>query len=249
MIDLHAHPLPGLDDGAPDLAAGVALVEAAAHAGVTAIAATPHVRSDFPTTSAQMRAGVDALRDALAGIVPVDVATGAEVATSFLPGLDDDEIVHLTLGGSGRYLLVELPDYGWSVGIELSLQRLTGLGIRPVIAHPERNDLVQERPERMRPLVDAGAVLQITARTTVGERRPTADTSAALLRLGLVHLVASDAHSAPREGRRSPWTVALDEPLRELLCVTNPASILKGDDVQAAPPRGAGFRRLLRGGR
>jgi protein-tyrosine phosphatase len=246
MIDLHSHPLPGLDDGAPDLTAGVALVRAAQQAGVTVIAATPHVRDDFPTTAAQMTNGVAALARAVGGDAGIAVTTGAEVAAVYLQRLDDDEIIGLTLGSSGRYLLVELPYSGWSIGIELAFQRLTALGIQPLIAHPERNNLVQERPARLESLVEAGARVQVTARATRSRYdRPSAVTAAALVRLGLVHVVASDAHAAPKTADYSPWEVGLADDLVERLCLVNPTAILQGEDVpHRARTSGSLLRRL-----
>ena len=48
MIDLHSHVLPGLDDG-PDLIEGsIEFVRAAAAQGTTVLAATPHLRDDYP---------------------------------------------------------------------------------------------------------------------------------------------------------------------------------------------------------
>ena len=43
MIDLHAHLLPGIDDGPPDLAAALALADAAVRDGTRVVAATPHI--------------------------------------------------------------------------------------------------------------------------------------------------------------------------------------------------------------
>ncbi len=246
MIDVHCHPLPGLDDGASDLASGVELVRAAAHAGVSTLAATPHVRDDFPTTAAQMKDGVRALRTALGTDAAIEVTTGAEVAATYLQRLTDDDLREFTLGGSGRYLLVELPDEGWSLGIELALDRLAGLSIRPVLAHPERNDLVREHPERLASLVEAGALVQITARATGRSMgKATAVTAAKLLRLGLVHVVASDAHAAPGVGP-APWEIDLPDPLKEQLSVTNPAAILAGEDVEPPRRRGSPLRQRLR---
>lgn len=51
MIDLHSHFLPGLDDGATDLAGALEIARAAVADGITAIAATPLVREDYPTTA------------------------------------------------------------------------------------------------------------------------------------------------------------------------------------------------------
>lgn len=245
MIDLHSHPLPGLDDGAPDLAAAVDLVRAAQAAGVTRLAATPHVRDDYPTRSAAIQEGLETVRGALGGAA-IELIAGAELAVSYLHHLSDDEIAGLTLGG-GRYALVELPYTGWFVGTELTLGRLRDLGIQTLLAHPERNDLIRDRPERLEVLVAAGALVQITARSThSGSRSPAAEAARALLKRGLVHVVASDAHSAPLAGRRSPWQVDLPDRLRERFCVENPAAILAGEPVDRAVPRQSLWRRLQR---
>lgn len=42
MIDLHAHLLPGIDDGAPDLATALALARVAVADGITHMVCTPH---------------------------------------------------------------------------------------------------------------------------------------------------------------------------------------------------------------
>ncbi|MGI6149842.1 MAG: CpsB/CapC family capsule biosynthesis tyrosine phosphatase, partial [Limnochordia bacterium] len=42
MIDLHTHILPGVDDGAEDLAMAIEMAEAAVRGGITVVAATPH---------------------------------------------------------------------------------------------------------------------------------------------------------------------------------------------------------------
>ena len=47
-IDLHAHVLPGIDDGPDDLEEALAMLRAAADSGIATIAATPHLRADFP---------------------------------------------------------------------------------------------------------------------------------------------------------------------------------------------------------
>lgn len=245
VIDLHSHLLPGLDDGAPDLAAAVELVRAAQAAGVTRLAATPHVRDDYPTRPAAIQEGLETVRAALGGAT-IELIAGAELAVSYLHRLSDDELAGLTLGG-GRYALIELPYTGWFVGTELALGRLRDLGIQPLLAHPERNDLIRERPERLEVLVAAGAIVQLTARSThSGSRSPAAAAARALLNRGLVHVVASDAHAPSPAGRRSPWQVDLPDRLRERFCVENPAAILAGEPVEGGIRRRSLVRRLRR---
>ena len=65
MIDLHTHILPGIDDGARTLDDALKMARAFAADGVSVIAATPHVRDDFPTSADAMLRAVDALRHVL----------------------------------------------------------------------------------------------------------------------------------------------------------------------------------------
>ena len=41
MIDLHCHILPGIDDGATDVAVSLAMARASVEQGVTVVACTP----------------------------------------------------------------------------------------------------------------------------------------------------------------------------------------------------------------
>src|SRR5205085_3142216 len=80
-VDIHAHVLPGIDDGPSALADSIALARAAAGAGTATIAATPHVRSDFPRVRVHELAERCAeVREALAREqVAIELVAGAEV--------------------------------------------------------------------------------------------------------------------------------------------------------------------------
>ena len=54
MVDLHSHILPGLDDGARTFEESVEIVLNSARDGISVMAATPHVRDDYPTAAATM---------------------------------------------------------------------------------------------------------------------------------------------------------------------------------------------------
>ncbi len=113
MIDLHSHLLPNVDDGARSLAEAIELARAAQADGVTAIAATPHVRDDFRTSPATIEHGVATLRAELAAAgVAIDVLQGAEVDIDMLWEIDVADLRRLTLAG-GSYLLLETPYRGW----------------------------------------------------------------------------------------------------------------------------------------
>lgn len=213
-MDLHSHVLPGIDDGANSFEDSVEIARAAERDGISVIAATPHVRDDFPTRAETMLALVDGLRERLrTDGVKVDIRPGGEVAFDKIAELGSDEVRRFCLAGNPRYLLVETPYLGWPLALGETFFRLLLMGITPVLAHPERNPLVQEDPLRLRSLVDSGVLVQLTASSIDGRagKRVTA-TARRLLELELAHLVASDAHRpAVRMGGMAAALEAIDD--------------------------------------
>ena len=49
MTDIHAHILPGIDDGAPDMRQALQMAELAVGSGVKTVVATPHCIDYAPT--------------------------------------------------------------------------------------------------------------------------------------------------------------------------------------------------------
>jgi len=239
LIDLHSHVLPGLDDGAATLAEALEMCAAVAADGVEILVATPHVRAaDYPTTPEQMET---ALAELQAADPPVQVLPGGELDLEELdrPG---EELARFGLGGTTA-LLVETPYLGWPLDLAERMFRLQVQGFRPVLAHPERNPDVQERPELLEPIVDGGTLVQVTAASVEGRvGRRARGAARRLLELGLVHVFASDAHTP--DVRAAGLTGAVnaigDDRLARWLTVDVPGAILAGSDV---PPRPARARR------
>jgi protein-tyrosine phosphatase len=196
VIDLHTHILPGLDDGARTVEDAFEMARRCVREGVTAVAATPHVRDDYPTSADVMLRTVRALQRALdQHNVPLVVLPGAEVAVDWISRLHETELRRLTLAGGGRYLLVETPYRGWPVDLLEHVLRLRVAGFTPVLAHPERNPVVQATPSVLAPLVQGGTLVQVTAASLDGRLGdPSRDTAQRLVSAGLAHIVASDAH-------------------------------------------------------
>jgi protein-tyrosine phosphatase len=185
--------LPGLDDGAADLEDALAICRAAAADGIEAIAGTPHVRSDYPTTPDDMESAFARVQSAAADVIRV--LPGGELALDEL-WRANDELARFGLGGNPRYLLVETPYFGWPLDIAPTLAALLERGFTPVLAHPERNGDVQGRPELIAQLVELGVLVQVTAASVDGRGGRRARACAfALLEQRCVHLIASDAHA------------------------------------------------------
>jgi protein-tyrosine phosphatase len=244
VIDLHTHVLPGLDDGTRSLAEARELALEAAEDGVTALAATPHVRDDWPTTPGTMEDAVAELREDFARHgVPMQVLHGAEVALDLLWAIPPEDLPRLTIAQTGRYLLLEVPYRGWPFAFESAVTRLLELGVTPLLAHPERNPEVQDRPDRVRGVVEAGALVQVTAASIEGSRDRAAQAAARrLLDLGFVHVIASDSHGPhiARQGMADA-AAALDDPaLAKYLTVDVPGAIAAGEPVPERPQVGLG---------
>jgi protein-tyrosine phosphatase len=243
LIDLHSHVLPTLDDGVKTIDEALALCTAAAADGVEVLAATPHVRHDYPTTPAQMEEALAAL---CAANPAVQVISGGELDLAELDR-PKDELARFGLGGT-RWLLVETPYWGWPLDITERLFQLRLQGFGVVLAHPERNADVQERPELLDPLVAGGTLVQLTAASVDGRlgQRP-ARCTRALIDRGLAHLIASDAHAPDVRavGLGSAVASLRDEELARWLTDDVPRSILH--DVETPPrPKIRPRRRWLR---
>lgn len=203
MIDLHCHLLPGIDDGARDLDDALAMTRQAAQDGIRAICATPHIRHDHAIDIGSLAGRVTALRDAGAA---VEVLAGGEVAETELPALGVAELGAVALAG-GRWILLEPAPGPIGDGLLESVAALAAHGFGAVVAHPERHagpDLV----ERLAAVREAGALVQVTAAYV------TEPWMAALIRAGVVDVIASDAHTT--HGGRPVRLSGAAEALREL---------------------------------
>jgi protein-tyrosine phosphatase len=235
VIDLHTHVLPGIDDGARSLDDSRAIAREAAADGISVLAATPHVRDDYPTTAETMEGAVAEVRaDFAEQGIPVEIVHGAEIDLSLLWAIPPAELRRLTLAQTGRYLLLEFPYRGWPLALDSAVTRLVELGVTPLLAHPERNPEVQDRPDRVRRLIDAGALVQVTAASLESARDRSAQAAAVrLLELGLVHVLASDSHGPHiRRWGLGPVARGLGDPeLAHYLTVEVPGAILAGETV------------------
>lgn len=239
VIDLHFHCLPGIDDGPEDWEGAVALCRAAAVDGITSLIATPHVlRAPWVNEDAAVRDQLILKLNTLLGGRP-SILAGCEYFFSA------DAVDLWEKGRAGpliglnrsRYLLMELPHGPLPPTLHGILHELALIKVVPVLAHPERNRAFAEDPGALKELVSRGAVVQITAASLLGlfGDGPLA-ASEEFLRSGLVHLVASDAHSvayrpprlsAARERVRKVWGDEVEMGIFE----ANPRAVLSSDPL------------------
>lgn len=239
MVDLHSHILPGLDDGALDISEALEMARAMADDGVYVVAGTPHVRADYPTTPSAMTEALARLRAAVAlSGIDIDVRGGGEISLDQLDRLDENVVAQFGLGGNPRLLLIEYPYYGRPLTLARECAKLRLRGIVPIVAHPERNTAVQERPADLEGIVRAGAFVQLTAASVDGRHgRAAAESARRLLEFELAHLVASDAHAPDvRQAGLSGAVKALGGgELARWLTTDVPCALLAGEELPRRP--------------
>ena len=232
MIDCHCHILPGIDDGASDIEESVAMAKIAFADGISRIVATPHV-SDARISPGDIIKRVEELnRHLIESQVPVRIYPAAEVSIS----LDLPLFAQYTINQT-EYVLVELPPDFFPPFTANLLSWLLSEGLRPIIAHPERNTGVVRDPDRLFDVLQDGILLQITAGSLTGEFGIDSQICAELLLdSGKVHIIASDAHSC--EFRQPILSKAVEAASRRIgaeqarrLARDNPAEILEGRTV------------------
>ena len=200
MIDLHCHLLPGIDDGAEDLAMALEMARIAVADGIRTVACTPHIYPGlYDNDAVGIRAAIEVLQTALdeAGI-PLRLVEGADthLAPTLVADLRAGRVP--TLGGS-RYLLLEPPHHVAPPRFEEAVFELAAAGYVPVITHPERLTWVEEHYDVFVRLAQRGCWMQITAGALTGRfGRRSRYWGERFLGEGHAHLLATDAHHPTR---------------------------------------------------
>lgn len=252
MIDLHNHILPGVDDGAADLAESVAIARQFAAEGVVRIAATPHnnTESGPRIDAAAVREKVQSLRLELEREqVGLTVEPGQEIFLTPHTSALLAEGAACALG-DGKSVLVEVPFETRPTYLEEALFRLQLAGYQPILAHPERYSFVHRDPASLDDLVARGVVLQLTAPALLGEYGKGVRTVAErLVRRRLYALAASDRHHPEQrrslEALHQRLTTMVDAELADLLLRHNPAHVLDGSEIVVPEPPGPAQRTSL----
>lgn len=196
MIDVHSHILPGVDDGAKTWEIAEQMCRMALADGTTHMVATPHSNDEYAYDRVALQQKLDELQRR---VPEIELSLGCDMHLSF----DNIELAMREPArfaiGNTRYLLVEFSDYNVPPTIINVLLDLQSAGLVPIITHPERNPVLQRHPEYVQQFAENGCLIQVTANSITGfwgsgPKRY----SESLLKKGLVHLIASDAHETKR---------------------------------------------------
>ena len=196
-FDFHSHLVPGVDDGAPDLAASLEMIDALVSLGYEGAVTTPHIMADtYPNDRTTLEPAFAQLQAAVAERHPAfHLALGAEY---FL----DDSVLHAVRNGEdllapGGRLLFELafgapPAEGLLTEFIFETQVK---GLQPVMAHIERYPYWHNELHRFEALAEQGVWLQVNAASLAGAYGPEVQQAAeTCIHNGWVSLLGTDAH-------------------------------------------------------
>ncbi len=254
--DFHSHLAPGVDDGSPTMEDALHSVDRMVGAGVRRIVTTPHMPASLAREPRRFGAFLDRIEERWAALrvlavrehPELDFRLGAEVRLDTAePDVSDPRI---RLGGTS-FVLVEwagfraptgspegpVADSGWR-----ALRTLRDEGFLPVIAHPERYAGIDAGLDAVRAWKDAGAFLQGTYGSLVGQYGSVAQALIRrMLEEGLLDYLSSDFHGRPRyvlyisQGADKLRQFGGDRQL-DLLAKENPARLFANQSPLPVPP-------------
>jgi protein-tyrosine phosphatase len=253
LVDVHVHLLAGLDDGPRTREDAVAMCRAMHAEGIRLAAATAHQNERWrAVTPERIRRATAELREALrdAGI-DLAVYPCAEVTAEPETGEAWRGGRLLSVGDRAQYLLLEMP-HGVFVDLLPTVRGLFRAGVRPILAHPERQPEYLHEPGTIEALIAAGCLVQVSSGSvTDPPGREDARALKGWFRRRVVHLLGSDGHS-PR--RRPPRMAAAYRQIAcwagtavaDRVCSTNGAAVLHGLPLRVPAPEPRGIRWLPR---
>jgi protein-tyrosine phosphatase len=253
LVDLHCHLLAGLDDGPRTEEDALAMARIAQGEGVQMAAATAHQNEQWSSVTPEgIRQATRTFSQQLrsAGI-PLTVFPCAEVMVR--PDIEavwgNGEL--LSVADRRQYLLIELP-HRLFVDLRHVVKQLRRAGVRPILAHPERQEELLHDAGQIEQLIQAGCLVQVcSGSVTDPPNRQDARAVRNWFKRGMVHVLGSDGHSPTRR----PPTMAdayrqivrwAGSRVADRVCSTNGMAILQGLPLHVAEPTPRPFRWMTR---
>jgi tyrosine-protein phosphatase YwqE len=195
--DMHAHFLPGIDDGANSIEESLFLIKKMMECGYTKLVATPHVMNDFFKNTPEII--YNKLFEVKEAVVAegweIEIAAAAEYYLDewFMNMLQNNNPL-LTFGD--RYLLFETSFINQPAQLHEAIFLMQSLSYKPVLAHPERYVYFQDNFEKCAELYRNGVLLQININSLSGYYSTPAQLLAEkLIDKKMVHFAGTDCHA------------------------------------------------------
>ena len=194
-VDLHSHIIPNIDDGAQSIEQSLAMLDKLIRLGYKKCITTPHIHPKYPNTAQKIKEEYEKLKTELVNQgIPIALEVAAEyyVDELFLNKLRTDSKL-LTVGD--ELLLVECSFINKPFNFQPIMLELMHKGYKPVLAHPERYQFLEENIDWLEALKHIGVLFQVTLGSIGGGygKKPE-QISKTLLKNRMVDFLGSDFH-------------------------------------------------------
>jgi len=239
LIDIHSHPITGVDDGARSFEIAVEMCKIAAADGITHLVATPHSNYEYDYKPEVNRQKLSEL-EAAAGDAP-KLLLGCDFHLSYenIQKLVEDH-KKFTINQTD-YLLVEFGDQFIPEQMDRVFYEMMCTNVQPILTHPERNPVFQKHSGLLYHWVSRGCLVQVTAKSFTGGFGRRAQHFADLwFNQNLVNFFASDAHDPKyrppilSEAYRKAAEIKGKE-VADLIFHYNPLAVIEGRPLPPGP--------------
>lgn len=238
FYDIHCHILPRVDDGSNSTGMSKDMLQIARKNGIKHIVLTPHYMiGRFEATRKEVYEQYQLFLARVEEEFPdIEFFFGREIFFGEdVPELLQENIIS-TMNDTD-YVLVEFHPSAGAAYILESIYKVQQAGYTPILAHIERYPELMGKMKMIEQVVESGAYIQVNASSLTGMMgNGTRRQLLKMIKKGLVHFVATDAHS---NRTRAPY---LEECVRllekklgpeyvERLLIENPRKMLANEYI------------------
>jgi len=201
MIDIHTHILPNLDDGSSHIDITSYYLDRIHDANMTAVVFTPHfMRGVFHNTKDKILGTFNIVKELLEKKnYHFKIYCSAEVHLMGSEVINDIQENAFMINGT-RYVLIENSLNGFSFDFYENLYKLSKLGFKPILAHPERYQEIIAKPDLAEDFMYRDVYLQINTESILGKHgSQIRDVALELIGKGYAHFLGSDCHCSDGE--------------------------------------------------
>lgn len=193
--DMHAHWLPGIDDGAPDMATTLKMLRVYVELGFEKVIATPHIYRDYYPNTREIieKTFQDTKIEAELQKIPLQLEFAAEYYLDdyFVELLENNELLTF----SNNKVLVEQSFFAEYPNIQRIFFDMQIKGYQPIFAHVERYGCYISKMGALENLKEMGVLFQLNLGSLAGRYGKAVQKQAELLiKKGMIDFFATDAH-------------------------------------------------------
>lgn len=171
FTDWHSHILPGVDDGIPDMASALQVLDFYEQLGISVVWLTPHVMEDIPNTTTVLQHRFEELLSAYKGSIRLNLAAEYMLDNGFEERMNHNDFLcikssFLNDSADNLTLLIETSYFTPPMDLYGTIERIQNKGYQPLLAHPER--YLYMGIDDYSPLMDMGVHFQCNITSLAG---------------------------------------------------------------------------------